>query len=658
MRFPQSFLDEIRARLPVSHVVARRVQLKRRGREFVGLSPFKQEKTPSFTVNDEKGFYHCFASQEHGDIFTFLMKMEGLSFHEAVEQLAQEAGLPVPKASPEMERRERGNDRLRALMEESAAFFEAALRESKGGQARRYLDQRGVANDLCTAFRVGYAPSGRFELKEHLAAKGYTGEEMAASGMVIAGEDIAVSYDRFRHRIMFPITDLKGRVIAFGGRALDPDHPAKYLNSPETPLFHKGSVLFNAARARKTAHDLGTVLVVEGYMDVMALAGAQIDNTVAPLGTALTTDQLRLLWRMAKEPVLCFDGDEAGRKAAYRAMDTALPDLRPGYSLRFAFLPKGQDPDDLVRSEGAEAFKRLITTAGAFADVLWMREVGSELWDTPERRAALDERIDGLIRRIRDDRVRGQYTTELRRMVGEHTRRQVEAVARPGQGRGPGRKQSSSRRDARQHDWKTRARLGENRGGQRQSSSREPASQEIMQSQLYGQTGTRAGVRETLIVLALINHPWLMDVYSEETANLALQDLELTKLRDAAMAILAERGPLDSEGLRTQLNQQRFGDIVARVERAITHRSDQFADPEASHEDVERGWRQIYTLHRKSVELRRELEAAERALQAEGTDEAFERLRDIRLQLLNAEGMEASTEGFGSSADLPVERAS
>lgn len=658
MRFPPSFLDEIRARLPVSHVVARRVQLKRRGREFVGLSPFKQEKTPSFTVNDEKGFYHCFASQEHGDIFTFLMKMEGLSFQEAVEFLAQEAGLPVPKASPEMERRERGNDRLRALIEEAASFFEAALGTNQGEQARRYLDQRGVAIDLRESFRIGYAPSGRFALKEHLAAKGFTNDEMAASGMAIAGEDIAVSYDRFRHRIIFPITDLKGRVIAFGGRALDPSHPAKYLNSPETPLFHKGAVLFNAAQARKSAHDMGSVLVVEGYMDVLALAGVGIENAVAPLGTALTGDQLGLLWRMAKEPVLCFDGDEAGRKAAYRAIDTALPDLRPGYSLRFAFLPQGQDPDDLVRSEGAEALKRLIGSARAFADVLWMREVGTESWDTPERRAALEERMDGLVRRIRDDRVRGQYVTELRRMVAEHTRRQVEALAKPGRAWEGGRVQLRGRRDARQHDWKTRARSGQMRERQRAPGPREPASQELQQSQLYGETGAKARPRESLMVLALINHPWLMEVYSEETANLALIDPALAGLRDAAMAIHAERNPLDSEGLRAQLKQQRFGDIVARVERAITHRSDGFADPEASREDVERGWRQIFTLHRKSVELRRELEAAERALQVEGTNEAFERLRDIRLQLLDAEGTEASAEGFGSDMDLTATRTS
>src|SRR5690606_24430779 len=249
MRFPPALLDEIRARLPVSQVVSRKVSLKRQGREYAGLSPFKAEKTPSFFVNDQKGFYHCFASGEHGDVFTFLMKTEGLSFPEAVERLAAEAGVPVPRMTAVESRQEDQRARLLEVVAASAEFFEAELRDGAGGEARRYLERRGLARETIARFRLGYAPPGRATLKDHLAGLGFTAEEMTLSGMVVAGEDIPVSYDRFRHRVMFPITDLRGRIIAFGGRALDANAPAKYLNSPETPLFHTGNVLFNAHQA-------------------------------------------------------------------------------------------------------------------------------------------------------------------------------------------------------------------------------------------------------------------------------------------------------------------------------------------------------------------------------------------------------------------------
>src|SRR5262245_6689643 len=354
MRFPPSVLDEIRARLPVSQVVSRKVALKRAGREFKGLSPFKQEKTPSFTVNDHKGFYHCFASGEHGDIFTFVMKTEGLTFPEAVERLAQEAGVPLPEAGPRDKQAEDMRARLYALLAASAEFFQKQLAGPQGGEARRYLEKRGLGAEAINRFGLGYAPNPRAALKEHLARAGYTAAEMAASGMLVAGDELPVSNDRFRHRIMFPIADAKGRTIAFGGRALDPDAPAKYLNSPETPLFHKGANLFNAHRARGPAHDSGQLIVVEGYMDVIALSEAGFAQSVAPLGTALTEHQIGLLWRMAPEPILCFDGDAAGRRAAFRAVETVLPLLKPGYSLQFAFLPDGLDPDDFVRQHGPQ----------------------------------------------------------------------------------------------------------------------------------------------------------------------------------------------------------------------------------------------------------------------------------------------------------------
>ena len=271
MRFNSSFLDEIRARLPVSQVVSQSVKLKRQGREYTGLSPFKDEKTPSFTVNDQKAFYHCFASGEHGDIFTFLMKTQGLSFPEAVEKLAAEAGLEMPRQSPEMVEQEQSRDRLIDLMETACRFFQHALTQAPGRIAANYIEGRGLDRDTVSAFRLGYAPNSKTALKSHLRDKGFSEDEMARTGMVIHGPDIPVSYDRFRHRVIFPILDLKGRVIAFGGRALDETQRAKYLNSPETELFHKGALLYNAQRARQAAYEAQTLIAVEGYMDVIAL---------------------------------------------------------------------------------------------------------------------------------------------------------------------------------------------------------------------------------------------------------------------------------------------------------------------------------------------------------------------------------------------------
>ena len=383
MRFTPDFLEQLRSRLPVSDVVGRRVKLVKAGREFKGLSPFNKEKTPSFYVNDQKGFFHDFSSGKHGDIFDFVMETEGVAFPEAVERLAGLAGMQMPKSSPEEAAREKRRAGLHEIMDMAARFFEAALAGRAGAQARAYLDRRGLTPATRTAFRLGYAPGERTALRGHLVGQGVPMADLIEAGLLIAGDGIPEPYDRFRDRIMFPIEDARGKVIAFGGRALSADAPAKYLNSPETPLFHKGAVLFNHHRARAAAHGAGAVVAVEGYVDAIALVQAGIGHVVAPLGTALTPDQIALMWRMADEPVLCFDGDKAGQRAANRAVDTALPALAPGRSLRFAFLPDGQDPDDLVRAGGRAAMEEVLAAARPLVDVLWMRESAAQPLDTP-----------------------------------------------------------------------------------------------------------------------------------------------------------------------------------------------------------------------------------------------------------------------------------
>ena len=406
MRFTPQFLDELRARLPVSEVVGKRVKLKKAGREWKGLSPFQQEKTPSFTVNDQKGFYHDFSSGKHGNIFDFVMETEGVSFPEAVERCAAMAGVAVPAATPDAARHEQRRKTLHDVMELAAKFFIERLASRQGAKARGYLGDRAILPTTQVQFRLGYAPAERFALKEHLGSLGIPADDMVEAGLLVTGDDIPVPYDRFRDRVMFPITDLRGRVIAFGGRALEKDVPAKYLNSPETPLFHKGDNLYNLAPARKAAHDGAQLIVVEGYIDVIAMVTAGFGGAVAPLGTALTENQLALLWKMSDEPMLCFDGDKAGQKAAWRAADLALPHLTPGKSLRFALLPDGQDPDDLARSGGRAAIEDVIAAARPLAEVIWSREIEGGSFATPERRAALEARIGELANSIRDEVVR------------------------------------------------------------------------------------------------------------------------------------------------------------------------------------------------------------------------------------------------------------
>ncbi len=647
MRFAPQILDEIRARLPVSAVVSRKVALKKKGREFVGLSPFKSEKTPSFFVNDAKGFYHCFASGEHGDIFKFVMMTEGLTFPEAVERLAEEAGVSLPKQTePTVVEVEREDERQRIyrLLDTSCAFFRTMLKRPEGEAARRYLDKRGLAAETIETFGLGFAPNSRNALKEHLAAHGFSAKDMARSGMLIAGEDISVPYDRFRNRVMFPISDIKGRIIAFGGRALDPDAPAKYLNSPETPLFHKGQILFNAARARPAAHDKERIVAVEGYMDVVALAEAGFAEAVAPLGTALTEDQVRLMWRFVPEPILCFDGDSAGRKAAFRAIDTVLPHLKPGQSVAFAFLPDGLDPDDLIRQQGAGAMEAVLKRARPLADVLFERELAVGDCSTPERRARLEQQVLALVSQITDPGVRAHYERDMRQRLYETWGSVARGtrMAQQGASGAHGRGRTAA-------GWG--ARSGANNGvrgatsGGRQSTRHfgslvngnnvlhAGASDSLKSSAMVAGEGAAPPYREALLLLTLINHPWLIEDEAELLSKLTLTSEPLKRLMQGLLSALTLDIPLDRVELRSQLDVLGVGRVVELVERTITHRSDKFADPDADRAEVEAGWRHALAMHERHVDLRYSLAAAEREWQQDGNETALARICEIQRQI-------------------------
>ncbi|WP_427452454.1 DNA primase [Litorimonas sp. WD9-15] len=418
MKFGEHFLEELKARVRPSDVVGRHVKLKRQGREFAGLSPFTNEKTPSFFVNDEKGFYHCFSSGKHGDAISFLMEVEGLSFPEAVEALATMAGMEMPQADPQAEARAAKNKETISWMERAQEFFEKTLYRTDGAAARDYLTNRGMSKTAAKAFGMGFAPDNFSALKDELIAQGATPAQLVEAGLLVEPEDRSrAPWDRFRDRIMFPIHDTRGRLVAFGGRAMAKDAKAKYLNSPETPIFQKGRLLYNYHRARRAFSDASNtargLIVAEGYMDVIALARAGFGHTVAPMGTALTEDQLDLLWRVGPEPILCFDGDKAGVRAAFRSIERALPLLRPGQTLRFAMLPEGQDPDDLIRASGPPAIAKVLDAAIPLVDMLWRREVEAEPLNTPEAKAGLKSRLYKALDEIENGDVKALYKTEL-----------------------------------------------------------------------------------------------------------------------------------------------------------------------------------------------------------------------------------------------------
>ncbi len=411
MSLSPQFLDELRARTLLSALIGRTVKIQRAGREWKACCPFHQEKTPSFTINDDKGFYHCFGCGVHGDAIRFLTEAQGLPFMDAVKELAAAAGMDVPAPDPRAQER---NDRaagLHEIMAAAAKWFESELAGLRGAEARAYLRARGISDATAAAFDFGFAPDSRNRLKEALSAHGV--DRLVECGLLIKPDEGGRDpYDRFRGRLMIPIRDARGRVIAFGGRVIGAGEP-KYLNSPETPLFDKGRTLFNLDRAGPASRKANRIVVVEGYMDVIALAQAGIAEAVAPLGTALTEGQLERLWRLCDVPLLCFDGDVAGQKAAVRAAVRALPMLAPGRSLCFATLPPGQDPDDLARSGGRDAVEALFRRTDPLVEILWRHERDAVPLETPETRAGLRRRLADHARNISDPYVRQQYEFEF-----------------------------------------------------------------------------------------------------------------------------------------------------------------------------------------------------------------------------------------------------
>src|SRR5215468_9277987 len=611
MTIPPEFLEELRSRLSIASLVGRRVKLQKRGRDHVGLCPFHNEKTPSFTVSEDKGFFHCFGCGAHGDVVGFVMRSEGLAFPEAVERLAGEAGLPVPASTPEERSREQRRATLHSAVEAAAAWFEQQLRAPAGRAGLDYLRRRGLQEETIARFRLGFAPDSWSALKDALGKTGIGEALMLEAGLIVRAEDGSRTYDRFRGRVMFPITDRRGRVIAFGGRILDQGEP-KYLNSPETPLFHKGRTLYGQAQAARAARESGEIVVCEGYMDVIALAEAGFAGAVAPLGTALTEGQIAELWRLVPEPILCFDGDAAGQRAAGRAVERALPLLQPGKSLRFAILPPGEDPDTLIRSRGQEAMREVLAEARPLIDLLWDQELTQGPTDTPERRAGFRQRLRDRIRQIAERTVYEDYRNEVERRLSA-------AFDRPPASRGRPFVPQKGR----------------------------PGAAEV------GGMAARQGIKglerqpEEVVLALLINHPRLAADHGEELAQASFRAGGLDKLRQAIIDLAAGHPDLDSESVKLHLGNMGFAQALqGLLDRTKDKR---FTLPTAPAERAAEGLREQLGLLRERA-ARQEREMAARRLGEEPSDEAFARFETVRQATLEGESRRADVDSIDAGA--------
>lgn len=545
MRFPEAFLNELKSRVRLSDVVGRKVKLKKQGRDLVGLSPFANEKTPSFHVHDDRGFYKCFSTQKGGDAITFLMETERLSFSEAVEKLARDVGLEIPAQSPAEAQQYRRQTTLKDWAEKACQFFEAQLLRPAGADARAYLERRGFGPDAWKRHRIGFAPDGWRNLSDHLTAQGATVAQLVEAGLLVEPDESGKQpWDRFRNRVIFPITDPQGQVIAFGARTLDPDGKPKYLNSSDSVLFHKGRTLYRYRAAREALADMKSgplsrgLIVTEGYVDAISLAEAGIGTAVAPLGTALTEDQLQMLWRAGAEPILCFDGDAAGTRAAWKAVDRALPDIEPGKSLFFVMLPDGLDPDDMIRQRGSAAMREALESPQPLVDVLWKRELGAEPADTPERKAGLENRLMEAVSRIRHPAVRKAYERELKDRLYWHFRN----LARP----------------------------------QREPSNVGPLRKVPKLDHL-----NVAKVQGLQLVVRAIENTHLIETAQESLAHAAFQDADVEAIRNAAFDVLDGAGQLDRDQVAAHLRSLGRKRAVELLEMCAREPAIGSATPEA-----------------------------------------------------------------------------
>jgi DNA primase len=625
VRYSDAFIEDLKSRLRLSDVIGKSVKLKRAGREYVGLSPFNKEKSPSFYVNDEKGFFHDFSSGKHGDLIAFYQETERLSFVEAIERMAAEAGVALPDPDPQAARQEEKRQGLQDWLGLAAKWFEGELRRPGGQAAAAYLEKRGLPADQWARFGVGFAPAGRTALKDYLVAKGAKPAELVEAGLLIAPEEGGAPYDRFRDRIIFPITDTRGRVVSFGGRAMDPNARAKYLNGPDSPLFDKGRTLYGLFEARKVLHAAGEgapLVVVEGYMDVIACHRAGV-AAVAPMGTALTEGQMELLWRLHGEPTLCFDGDAAGRRAAGRAIDRALPLLKPGRSFKFAMVTGGKDPDDVLREQGPAALKAQLSETRPFVVQLFEREKEAEPLDTPERKAGLKVRLRKLAAAIADADLAQAYRDDLLKRFDDEVS--------PSPASRAGATLANARWD------RQRSGGGWKRGGKEppgRASEEGRASAEALK--------TSPKPMSAALALAALADPGVLDDNIERLAARGFHDSQLDAIANELVALRFEADHLEADFVRRRLQARGFDDAaMVRLSRAAQKAgiSAPFLDPQTPRDRARALWTRAFTLLMDLEALERAVSGAKEDM-ARGEDSAaFMRLkteRDLLKRLIDS----------------------
>ncbi len=576
MQLDRRFLDELRSRITLSEVIGKRIKLTRAGRELKACCPFHNEKSPSFYVNDAKGFFHCFGCGAHGDAVSFRMRHDNLNFMEAVEGLASEAGLVMPKPDATTQAQYDEIQRLQNILERVTKWFEAQLQHPQNGFAIRYLKERGLSDETIAQFRLGYAPNNWDALREAMIAQDIKLNDLISLGLLRRSEreDKADKpYSFFRGRIIFPVTDNKGRVIAFGGRHLDaafagqnlPDKPPKYINSSEHALFNKSGVLYGLARARACVDANHPLILVEGYMDVITLAQAGFQTAVAPLGTALTEEHMHLAWRVSSDqsyPLLGFDGDSAGINAAYRALDRLLPHVTVQRGLRFVFLPHGEDPDSLVRHKGAETIQALLMQAIGIFEAMWKR-ARNETSDTPEGRAMLQQRLEQQIKLITDPILQQNYRQSLRERLYQLGRQTF-----------------------------TKGAKAAPRATPKGLIPRPPAKSFELQSW------------QVLLVTAL-NHPFLLQHYAEALGSSAPSDPQLDRLREALVATAHESDesrPLTPEEIKESLSKRGLNPILASLNQESVAQNFSFTRPDTPADLVLEGWKDVWTqMQRRTI---------------------------------------------------------
>ncbi len=609
MSLSPHFLDELRNRLTLSEVIGRKIKVIRTGRESKACCPFHHEKTPSFTINDDKQFYHCFGCGAHGDAIGFVMKHDNLSFMDAVEVLAAEAGMQVPKQTPQAAAKAKKEKDLYELLEDTTVFFEQCLNDSRNHDALNYLLERGLSREIISEFRVGFSPDDGQALRKHLSSKGYSDKDMIKAGVIRPSTRGGEPYAFFRDRVMFPVPDRRGRILAFGGRIL-PDHlrppqrsdfvPPKYINSSETVLFHKGSMLYGEPTARRAAAEGQTLILVEGYLDVIACAQAGIRGALAPMGTAVTEDQIVSMWNMipdfTKVPLLCFDGDNAGRKAARRASERILPLLEPGKSVNFAFMPDGEDPDSLIKSSGVKGFQKVLSRSSSLFDFIWNFYTQGREFKTPEMRAGVIKQLENEVAHISNQDVQVHYKSQLREKVSDTFFR------RKGFGGGGRRDFPSS---------------GKSQMRGRPAVPVRPPSGKNRATRIF----TNA------LLAAVINHPHIFEGIEDVLCELTLSDVALERLRQNIMSILSDDPLVERKVLIEQLKKlgftQEIGDICN--ESVYVHAS--FCSPSAEKGDVQRYWLEYWN-DGHSAKLGNEIQSGWKRVSCE---EDEEKLRNLLL---------------------------